>query len=84
MTSPFRDELATLRAENERLRADLARSRPPRPWLAVALVSADVGAAMALRPWLNGPSDGQFWGALALLGAITLAAGVAAVGYRRS
>ena len=80
VTSPFRDELETVRQENERLRAELARSRPPRPWLALSFAGVDVGAAMALRPWLNGGSDGHFWGALVILFAITLAPGVAAVG----
>jgi hypothetical protein len=83
VTSPFRDELETLRRENERLHAELARSRTARPVVALALAGADVGAAMVLRPWLNAGSDGRFWGALAILGAITLTAAWAAVGYKR-
>jgi hypothetical protein len=51
--------------------------------VALALAGADVGAAMVLRPWLNAGSDGRFWGALAILGAITLTAAWAAVGYKR-
>jgi hypothetical protein len=85
VTSPFRDEIETLRRENERLHAELARARTPRtPRIAVslALVGLDVTAAMLLRPWLNAGSDGRFWAALCMLGAITLAAGIAAVGYK--
>ncbi len=84
MTSPFRDELETLRRDNERLRAELSRSRTARPGIALSLAGVDVAAAMALRPWLNAESDGRFWGALAILGAITLTAAWAAVGYKRS
>ncbi len=83
MTSPFRDELETLRRDNERLRAELSRTRRSRPVVAFTLAGADVVAAMMLRPWLNAGSDGRFWGALAILGAITLTAGWAAVGYKR-
>lgn len=85
MTSPFRDELETLQRENERLRAELARSHGPllAPWPALVLVAVDVGAAMLLRPWLNAGSDLRFWTAMGVLGAITLAAGAAAVGYKR-
>lgn len=84
MTSPFRDELETLRRENERLRAELARSRPARPVLGFALAGVDIVAAMLLRPWLNADSDARFWGALAIIGVITLTAGWAAVGKPRA
>lgn len=86
VTSPFRDEIETLRRENERLHAELARARTPRlPRLgaSAALLAVDAVVAMALRPWLNAGSDAGFWGALAILGAITLAAALAAVGYKR-
>jgi len=83
VTSPFRDELESLRRENEQLRAELSRQRRPRPAIAFALAAADVGAAMALRPWLNAGSDGRFWGALGILGAITFTAAWAAVGHRQ-
>ena len=86
VTSPFRDELETLRHENQRLQLELARARTPRaPRLTagLALVGLDVVAAMTLRPWLNGGSDASFWGALSVLGVITLAAALAVVGYKR-
>ena len=54
-----------------------------RPVLAFVLAATDVGAALTLRPWLNGDSDLHFWGALGILGGITLAAGWAAVGYKQ-
>jgi hypothetical protein len=82
--SPFRDEVETLRRENERLRAKLAQARVSAPWAAFAVVGVDVAAAMLLRPWLNGESDGRFWCAIAVLGAITLAAGALALGYKRA
>jgi hypothetical protein len=83
VTSPFRDELETLRRENERLRALLSRERRSRPVVAFTLAGADIAVAMMLRPWLNAGSDGRFWGALAILGVITLTAGWAAVGYKQ-
>jgi hypothetical protein len=51
--------------------------------LALALALSDIGAALTLRPWLNSNSDLHFWGALGVLGGITLAAGWAAVGYKQ-
>ena len=83
VTSPFRDELESLRRENAELRAQLSRSRRPRPFVAFALAGGGVVAAIALRPWLNANSDGPFWGALAILCAITVTAAWAAVGYKR-
>ncbi len=87
VTSPFRDEIEALRRENARLHAELARARSPRPprvGVSLALLGADVLAVMALRPWLNAGSDLSFWGAILILGAITLAAALAAVGYKRA
>jgi hypothetical protein len=72
----------TLRRENERLRALLSRGRRSRPVVAFALAGADVAGAIALRPWLNDGSDARFWSALVLLGAVTVAAAWAALGYR--
>jgi hypothetical protein len=83
MSSPFRDEVESLRHENARLRAELEVRRGPRAGLALALAVVDVVAATMLRPWLNAPSDAPFWGALAILGGITFTAGWAAVGYKR-
>ena len=77
--TPFRDEKESLRAENERLHAELAKQRArrvPRVGIAIALVA--VVAAVALQPWLNG-SDVRFWAAVAILGALVLAAVVAAL-----
>ena len=88
VTSPFRDELDTLRRENDRLRAELARASfrvrlSGLPLPAFMLVGVDVIAAMFLRPWLNAASDARFWGAIFILATITLAAGATAVGYKR-
>ena len=83
MLSPFRDELETLRRENERLRAELSAYRRPKPALGFAIAGVDIVAALLLRPWLNGNSDLLFWCALAILGAITFTAGLATVGYKR-
>jgi hypothetical protein len=83
VTSPFRDEVETLRRENERLRALLSQVRRSRPVFALALAGADIAGAIALRPWLNDGSDARFWAALGLLGAVTVAAAWAALGYRQ-
>jgi hypothetical protein len=83
VTSPFRDELETLLRENESLRSQLARPRVARPVRGFTLIGVDIAAAMLLRPWLNAGSDARFWGALAILAAITLAAGWAALGYKQ-
>ncbi len=81
--SPFRDELETLRRENERLRAELSAYRRPQPMVGFAIAGVDIVAALLLRPWLNGSSDVLFWGALVILAAITFTAGLATVGYKR-
>lgn len=83
MTDPYRDENTSLRAENERLRADLAKRRSGRRGLTIALVALDFGAIVALRPWLNGGSDGAFWGAFVIVVGIALAAIVSAFAGRR-
>ena len=86
MSSPFREEIEALRHENARLHAELSQARSgrtPRVALGLVLVGLDVAAAMLLRPWLNAGNDARFWGALTLLAAITLAAALAAVGYKR-
>jgi hypothetical protein len=55
------------------LRAQLA-GRKSRLWLGLALVGADFGAVMALRPWLNGASDARFWSALAIVVVLAVSA----------
>jgi VIT1/CCC1 family predicted Fe2+/Mn2+ transporter len=77
---PYRDELESLRAENERLRAELRRDRPARPFLAVGLASLDVAAIVLLRPWLNASSDASFWIASLLIVLLAIAATAAALG----
>jgi hypothetical protein len=72
----YRDERASLVAENERLRAELARIRGPRrrASTAVALLAADVAVVLLLRPWFNGSSDAEFWTAAAVSLTVTVAA----------
>ena len=78
VASPYRDELETLRRENDRLRAELARHEGPRPaWRPIAFFVVDFAALQALLPWLNAPSDAKFWGALAIL----LVLGAATLGF---
>lgn len=85
MTDPYRDENTSLRAENERLRADLAKRHraSARRGLTVFLVALDFGAIVALRPWLNGGSDAAFWGAFVIVVGIALAAVASAFVGRR-
>jgi hypothetical protein len=80
---PYRNEIDSLRAENERLRAELSKTRVSRPILAITLAALDLGLAEALRPWLNGPSDAGFWAALGAVALLALVAAGAAVGRRR-
>jgi hypothetical protein len=82
VTSPFRDEVETLRRENEHLRAQLAGVRSGRPAFGFSLLLAAIGAALLMRPWLNGGDDWHFWGALSLLGLIIAAASWVAVGHK--
>lgn len=67
MTSPFRDENTSLRAENERLRAAGRTGGRSRLLPGLALVAGEFAAAMVLRPWLNAGDDSHFWLAAALL-----------------
>ena len=78
----YRDETASLVAENERLRSELARLRAPRRRTAsaVALIASDITAVMLLRPWFNGESDAKFWAAVAISVALALAAMAYALG----
>jgi hypothetical protein len=80
MSAPYRNELESLRAENQRLRAELERRRRSRPLLAVALAALDVGAIVCLRPWLNASSDTSFWGAFLVILLLAIAATAAALG----
>ena len=73
VTSPYRDENESLRAEVQRLRLQLA-GRRSRLWVGLGLVAVDFGAAMALRPWLNGASEGRFWTGLATVVLLAAAA----------
>jgi VIT1/CCC1 family predicted Fe2+/Mn2+ transporter len=81
MSAPYRDELESLRAENQRLRAELRRKHTTRPLLAVAIASLDIAAIVLLRPWLNASSDASFW--LALLFVVLLAIGATAAALGR-
>jgi hypothetical protein len=78
----YRDETASLVAENERLRGELERLRGPRrrTGQALALVASDFAAVLLLRPWFNGGSDLKFWAAVAI--SVGLAA--AAIAYALS
>lgn len=76
---PYRDENASLVAENERLRGELARLRAParrtrRASTAVALVASDAAVVLLFRPWFNGESDAKFWVAVGVSLLLTLAA----------
>lgn len=63
----YRDERATLAAENARLKAELAalqgarRSRLGRASLAVATVAADAWVFTLIVGWVNAPSDAGVW-----------------------
>lgn len=81
VTAPYRDERETLRAENERLKSELARQRSPRPGVALGLLVSDFAAVLLLRPWLNGTSDWAFWCAVLILVSLTASAFGAALGF---
>lgn len=83
MPLPYRDELESLRAENERLRVELLKKRVAHPILALMLAGLDLVLVVVLRPWLNGASDGRFWAALTSVALLGLAAAAAALGRRR-
>ncbi len=82
MPAPYRDETETLRAENARLRAALAKHRRGGRGVAVALVALDFVAIEVLRPWLNGGSDLAFWGGAAVVVGLAVSAVWSAVGAR--
>jgi len=82
MESPYRSEVESLRAENVRLRAELASRRRARPGLAVALVALEVSAIAIFRPWLNGSSDAKFWTGLFVVLGVAIAAAFSALGYK--
>jgi hypothetical protein len=84
VAAPYRDELESLRRDNERLRRELSSRHPSRPRLALLLVVLDVVLVLVLRPWLNGTNDGNFWTALSSVGLLGLAASLLAVGGRGS
>ncbi|HEY2514278.1 MAG TPA: hypothetical protein VGI39_25600 [Polyangiaceae bacterium] len=74
---PYRDENASLVAENERLRAELERLerlRAPRrrATTALALVASDAAVVLLFRPWFNGGSDAKFWIAVGVSLVLTL------------
>jgi hypothetical protein len=72
----YRDETASLVAENARLRAELERIRHPRRRLGAAagLVAFDVVVGLGLRPWFNGGNDAKFWLACAVVALLALGA----------
>jgi len=72
----YRDENASLVAENARLRAEIERFRGGRGRLsaAVALFASDIGAVLLLRPWFNGGSDAKFWAAVTISLALAISA----------
>jgi len=82
MSSPYRDETESLRAQVARLQKELSRRRVTHGGVALLLVATDFVAIVALRPWLNGGSDVQFWGSLAVVVGIGVAALASALGFR--
>jgi len=48
------------------------------------LVLATLAALFMLQPWLNAASDLRFWGAVAILVTLGIAAALSAFGYRRA
>lgn len=83
MGSPYRDENESLRAEVARLQKELARRRVAHGGVGLLLAAVDFVAILALRPWLNGGSDAQFWAALVVVVGIGLAAVASAIGFRK-
>jgi hypothetical protein len=84
MSSPYRDELESLRADNARLREELARQRQVRPRIAMALVALDIASIFLVKPWLNGADDLRFWAGLAIVFGLAITAAASALGYKRS
>ncbi len=84
MEDPYRSEIESLRAENERLKLELSKRRVAYPVLALVLVAVDLGLVVLLRPWLNGASDGAFWLSLGAVALGALAAVGAALGRRQA
>ena len=76
MTDPYRDDRASLAAENERLRTELARVRSVRStrlrWAlaSIALVALDVGAFALIRESINSASDTRAGLGMALAAAL--------------
>lgn len=72
----YRDENASLVAENARLRAEIERLRGRRGRIvpALALFASDFAAVLLLRPWFNGGSDAKFWAAVAISAALAIGA----------
>jgi hypothetical protein len=83
MGSPYRDENESLRAEVARLQKELARRRVAHGGVGLLLAAVDFVAIVALRPWLNGGSDVQFWASLVVVVGIGLAAIASAIGFRK-
>ena len=84
VSSPYRDELESLRAENARLRARLSTERHAHAGVALALVAIDALCLVVVRPWLNGSDDAKFWVGLAIVVSLAVAATASAFGYKRS
>lgn len=63
----YRDERASLTAENARLKAELAglqgrrRSRAQRALIAVAMLGLDAGVFTAIVALVNAPRDADVW-----------------------
>jgi hypothetical protein len=72
----YRDENASLVAENARLRTEIERLRGGRRrlWPAAAVLASDFAAVLLLRPWFNGGSDAKFWAAVTISLALAISA----------
>ncbi|HWL89710.1 MAG TPA: hypothetical protein VNO21_28095 [Polyangiaceae bacterium] len=84
MEPPYRNETESLRVENERLRVALRARRRGHVGVTLALVFLSLVALFVLQPWLNAASDVRFWGAVAILVTLGIAAALSAFGYRRA